>query len=55
MNRRAWFDIFTLFLLKNPSIYKELKDKKKIQKEDVLRILGKKYQQNVQRIQEYLK
>ncbi len=54
MNRRAWFDTFTYFLLKNPSLYKELKDKKKIQKEDVLRILGKNYQQNVQRIQDYL-
>ena len=33
---------------------RKIKDKKKIQKEDVLRILGKNYQQNVQRIQDYL-
>jgi hypothetical protein len=55
MNRRAWFFIFTNFLLKNPSVYKELKEKKDIKREDVMRILGPKYEQNVQRIQQYLK
>ena len=55
INRRSWFFIFTNFLLKNPNVYKELKEKKGIKREDVMKILGPKYEQNVQRIQQYLK
>lgn len=54
MNYRAWFDIFMLYLMKNPSIAKEITSIKKIQKADVLKILGPQFEKNAQRIQKYL-
>jgi hypothetical protein len=54
MNKKAWYQIFTEFLMKNPSVYRNLKDKKKIKKEEILKILGSKYKYNVERVKKFI-
>ena len=55
LNKKSWFHIFTEFLIRNPSLYRELKNNKKVKTTDVLRILGRQYRYNVSRIQKYMK
>ncbi len=55
LNKKSWFNIFTEFLIRNPSLYRELKQNKNVKTTDVLRILGKQYRFNVSRIQKYIK
>ncbi len=53
LNKKAWFDIFTFYLLQNPDIHKKLWDKSKLNNKNIMENLGNKYKQNIQRIKNY--
>ncbi len=54
MNKKAWYNIFTFFLLKNPNLYKDLSTHEHIEDKDILKILGQKYRYNVKRVKKYI-
>ncbi len=54
LNKKAWYNIFTDYLIRNPTVYRELSDKKKLNDNDVVKVLGKKYEQNVQRVKSFI-
>ncbi len=54
MNKKAWYNIFTFFLLKNPNLYKDLSTHEHIEDRDILKILGQKYRYNVKRVKKYI-
>ncbi len=59
LNRKTWLQIFTDFLLQNPSYYRKLKEKenknKEIKNEDIINVLGPRYNHNINRIKHYMK
>jgi response regulator RpfG family c-di-GMP phosphodiesterase len=55
MNKKAWYNIFTFFLLKNPNLYKDLSTHEHIEDKDILKILGQKYRYNIKRVKKYIK
>ncbi len=54
MNKKAWYNIFTFFLLKNPNLYKNLSTHNHVEDKDILQILGHKYRYNVRRVKKYI-
>lgn len=54
LNKKAWYNIFTDYLIRNPTVYRKLSNKKQLNDNDVVRVLGKKYQQNVQRVKSFI-
>jgi hypothetical protein len=54
LNKKAWYNIFTDYLIRNPTVYRELSNKKELNDQDIVKVLGNKYQQNVKRVKSYI-
>jgi hypothetical protein len=55
INKKAWYQIFSSFLIRNPDYYKHLSTFKKLSNQNVLHVLGKKYKYNVMKVKKFIK
>ncbi len=54
MNKKAWYNIFTFYLLKNPNLYRNLTIRNHIEDLNIIKVLGDKYKYNIKRVKKYL-
>lgn len=54
MNKKAWYNIFTFYLLKNPNLYKDLTIREHVEDHNIIKVLGDKYRYNIKRVKKYL-
>jgi hypothetical protein len=55
LNKKAWYQIFSNFLIRNPNYYQDLSNHKKLSNQNILHILGKKYKYNVLKVKKFIK